>query len=105
MSEDGFDFGAEEQQIAVKSIVERLYPQPIASQEQDPFGAVPDREGKHSAQMFDALPPIFLVEMNDSFGVAPSSILMAAGLEILAQSLVVIDFAIEDDPNTAFFIA
>jgi hypothetical protein len=43
--------------------------------------------------------------MNNALGVTPGAIAVTPGLEILAQTLVVIDFTIEDDPNAFVFIA
>ena len=49
--------------------------------------------------MIDAISAVFLVQMDDRFRVAPAAIAVTAGLEVVAQVLVVIDFAVEDDPN------
>src|ERR1700694_2577209 len=43
--------------------------------------------------------------MDDSLGITLSAIAVAPGLEIVAQILVVIDFAVEDDPNAFVFVA
>jgi hypothetical protein len=43
--------------------------------------------------------------MNNRFGVALSPIAVAASLQILAQFPVIVDFAVENDPNGFVFIA
>jgi hypothetical protein len=55
--------------------------------------------------MLNALASVFLVQMDDSFRIAPGAIAVAARFEILPQILMVINFTIEDDPNVSVFIA
>src|ERR1039458_7175951 len=43
--------------------------------------------------------------MDNGLGVTPGAIAVTAGLKILSQILVVVDFTIEDDPNALIFIA
>src|SRR5579864_6101839 len=48
---------------------------------------------------------VFLVEMNDGFGIAVCAIAMAASDQILPQGAMIVDFAVEDDPDGTIFIA
>src|SRR5208282_1202501 len=73
--------------------------------EETPFPAIPDGERKHPAQVLNAIRAIFLVEMNDRLCVAVRPITMAARLERAAQRGMVIDFAVEGDPDRAILIA
>jgi hypothetical protein len=43
--------------------------------------------------------------MNDSFGIASGAIAVTAELKVLAQIRMIIDFTVENDPNTRVFIA
>jgi uncharacterized protein YbjT (DUF2867 family) len=83
VGEDGLDFRAEQQGLPIVAVIEWLDPQPITRQKQAPLIAVPNREGKHSAQVGDAVRSIFFIQMNDGFGVASGTITVTAGLEIL----------------------
>src|SRR5512146_2170949 len=85
-------------------VVERLDVQPIASAEQLPLGAVPDRECEHPAQVIDAVAPILLVQMDNRLGVTFRSVAVAGRFEISAQLLMVIDLAVEDDPDVLVFV-
>ncbi len=86
-------------------VVKRLYAQPIAGNEQRLMRAVPDGKGKHSAQVLDAVFPIFFVQVNDGFRVAVSAITMATRDQLLTQDRVVVNLAIENDPDRSIFIA
>src|SRR6476620_3037822 len=101
---DCFDFGAEEQCATVVSIVQRLNAQPVTRDEQSFSRSVPDGKGEHSTQVLDTLRPILLIQVDDAFGVAVGTIAMTAHFKILAQVLMVVDFAVEDDPDAAKFI-
>ena len=78
--------------------------QPVARNVEASLGAVPDREGKHATEVFDAIISVFLVQMHNGFGIALGTVAMASGLQVPAQLLVIVDFPIEDDPNTFVFI-
>ena len=55
--------------------------------------------------MLDAVLAVFLVEMNDGFGVALGAITVATSDQMLAQRPVIVDLAVEDDPDRTVFIA
>src|ERR1019366_3122074 len=55
--------------------------------------------------MLDAIPAIFLVQMDNGLGITSRAIAMTTGLEIFPQIFVVINLTIEDDPNAPVFIA
>src|SRR5262249_55092382 len=55
--------------------------------------------GKHPAKTLHAAWPHVFVQMHDYFGVAGGAKTMTSGLEVLAQSAIVVNFAVEDDPD------
>jgi hypothetical protein len=55
--------------------------------------------------MLNAAGSIFFVQMDDSLCIALCAITVAARFEIFSQILVVINFAVEDDPDVSVFIA
>ena len=104
MGEDDFDFRAEQQSLGREFVIERLDAEAIAGDEEGFRVAVPDGKREHAAQVIDAVGPVLLEGVNDGFGVAVSAVLVAASDELFAQGLVVVDFAVEDDPERAIFI-
>ena len=68
------------------------------------LASIPDRKGKHAAQVLYAVAPIFFVQMNDGFGVAVGAVDVPAGIQAFAEFLVVVDFAVEDDPYVSGFV-
>ena len=52
----------------------------------------------------DAVGAVFFEKVDDGFGVAVGAVAMAAGDELLAQGEMVVDFAVEYDPQGAVFV-
>src|SRR5262244_2233469 len=98
MCEQGLQLGAENQSLRGLGIVERLDANPVARQQQALPPRIPDGEGKHPAKTLHAAWPHVFVQMHDYFGVAGGAKTMTSGLEVLAQSAIVVNFAVEDDP-------
>ena len=103
-SEDGFDFGSEEQPPVDESPVERLHAETIAREEQPPARGVPDGEREHAPKPIDTGITPLLVGMDDGLGVGAGSIAMARLLEFLADGGVVVDLAVEHDPDRLVFV-
>jgi hypothetical protein len=57
----GLGLGTEEQPGAIEAVEERFLAEAIACKEQEAFGFVPDREGKHSAQPVNAFDAKLLI--------------------------------------------
>src|SRR6202022_867451 len=68
------------------------------------LATIPYDKSKHAAEMLHAIAAIFLVEVNNRFGVAASAVAVPLGLEIGAQVGVVIDFAVVDNPDVMVFV-
>jgi hypothetical protein len=60
---EGFDLRGENQGAVLDRVVQRLYAEPVARQEELAFPLVPDREGKHAVEVVDAIFPEFLIEV------------------------------------------
>lgn len=86
-------------------VVKRLNPQPVARYKEVLTAGVPDGEGKHALEMLHAVRPVFFVKMNDRFRVALSAVLMTERSQLLAQDGMVVDFTIENDPDSTVFVA
>jgi len=86
-------------------IVKRLDPQAVAGDEQTAGFRVPDGEGEHAAQIANSIVTVFFVQVDDGFGIGVGAVAVAARLQAWAQRGVIVDFAVEDDPNCAVFVA
>ncbi len=98
VAEERLGLRREEEQPIVMPVVERLFPQPIARQEQAALGIVPDGEGEHAGEAVDARLAVDGVRVQDHLGVAPRSEPTPTGLQLGAQLAEVVDLAVEDDP-------
>src|SRR5205085_1724228 len=101
---DRFELRREQQLAALFAVVERLDADAVPSEEQLLFPPVPDRKSEHPAQVIDAALTEILVEVDDRLGVAVGSEHMAAPFERAAQLAVVVDLAVEHDPDRAVFV-
>ena len=66
---------------------------------------IPDREREHPSQAVDAGGPELFVRMHDRFSVAGCAELVPALLQLVLQVAIVVDLAVEDDPDPPIFIA
>src|SRR5438270_4089244 len=98
MRQYGLDLRPEQQPASIEVVIERLDSQPVARDEQPPLAPIPDREGEHAAQVLHAIAAIFLIQMNNAFCIAFGAVAMSARLKTGAEVLVVIDFAVVNDP-------
>ena len=87
------------------AIVERLDSYSIPSQEQRPLVRIPNREGKHSAEMLEALNTMFLVQVDDYLCISSGSKGMASLEQALTQFREVVDLAVKDNPHASILIA
>ena len=85
--------------LAQQGIEQRFLPETVASSEHEFLVAVVKNESKHAVNVLHALRSERQVRVDDAFGVAVRSVTEAALLEILLQSGVVVDFAVEDDDH------
>src|SRR5579862_986501 len=104
-SQHNLDFGAEHQIVGRQAVVKRLDSEPVASDEKSFALRVPDSKGKHSAQVLHTILAVLLVKMNDGLCIALRTVTVAASDQLLPQSAVVVDFAVEDDHDGAVFVA
>src|SRR5262245_49042143 len=102
MSQDGLNFRREDQLLIVRVIVEWLLADSVASQNEGLLVLVPNRKGKHTAELRHKLVWILLVEMNDGLCIGTGAELVVV-LQLLVEFLVVIDLAVEGDPDSSVF--
>ena len=104
-SENRLQFRAKDDAIAVGIVVKRLLADAVTRQQQTALVAVPDDNREHASQLREALFSILLIEMDDSFGIRPGCKPVSFGDEFLAKVSIVIDFAIQQDPDGAVLVA
>src|SRR6185369_17401372 len=83
---------------------ERLDAEAIACQKQPALPLVPERKREHPAQVFDGVRTELLVEMDDRFGVTRRTEHVSAAREPRPQLAVVVDLAVEHDPDGAVLV-
>ena len=92
----GLKLRSEIELVPGESVVERLYPELVARQQQLAGPAVPEREGEHASQQFREALSVFFVEVNQHFGVGIGSESVSRGLKLAAQFAEVVDLTVEN---------
>src|SRR5690349_23924087 len=85
MQQERAEFRSEDQLPVDVSVQQRLFTDAIAREKQFLRAFVPDREGKHAAQVIRAVSAELIVSVNDGFGVAVGVERVAQLFELLAQ--------------------
>src|SRR5262245_28702700 len=85
-------------------VIERLDAQAIAGEQQALETAVPDCKREHSPQVVDTTRPIFLIQVNDAFGVALRTEFVPISSQLSVKIPIVVNLAIEDDADRAVLI-
>ncbi|EKD38667.1 MAG: hypothetical protein ACD_75C00651G0002 [uncultured bacterium] len=98
------NFRGEEKSARDLSIIEGLLADPVTGQKQIPVFAVPNGKSEHAPQIGDTFRAVLFVEVEDCFGIGLGMKLVATSHQIFPQFQVVIDFAIEDNPQCSVFI-
>src|SRR4051812_46650304 len=91
--QQGLDFGSKGDEIRSLVIIKRLYSETVSHQKKLLPLSIPQREGKHSAEMIHAPVAVFLVGMDNGFRVGSRSELVSTVRECCRQSRVVVNFA------------
>ena len=84
--------------------VERLDAEPIAHEQQPPPWRVPDRECEHAAEAVHAVVAPLFIRVDDGLGVRARAVAMPGRFELAADVGVVVDLAVEHDPDGAVFV-
>ncbi len=105
MPQQAAQFGGEGKgPVGQERVIERLFAEPVASQEQLLPPAVPQREREHPFEPVEARRPPALPGMHDRFGVAVGAEDMAARQQLRPQRGVIVDLAVEDDRDRFIFV-
>ena len=102
--QDGLDLRAEEKCFAVPVVVERFDTEAIASHKEAPLSRIPNGKSKHAAQILNTVGAVFLIQVDDGFSVALRTIAVTAIFQINSQLSMVVDLAVEDNPDIRVFI-
>ena len=101
MLEQRLDLRPECEDAGPRRVVQRLLAHAVAGEQQAPSRPVPDREREHPVQPIEAGFAVLRVEVNDDLGVRGASEVDAARDELGAELAVVVDLAVERDPDRA----
>src|SRR5687768_7253140 len=87
----------------INVVVQRLFTDAVASEDQRSSGLIPQSKGEHSAKTFHKAVWERFVQVHNRFCVAlrPKRVAM---LQTFFQFFVVVDFAVEADPNGSVFV-
>ena len=86
-------------------VVEGLDPKTVSGGEELMLAFVPDDEREHAAQVLDAVRAVLLIKVDNAFRVAVSAIGVTLGEQFFSKFDVVVNFAVEYDPDGAVFVA
>src|SRR5262245_58594212 len=95
-----FDFRREYERVGAGRVIERLYSQSISGTKQFRANAIPDREREHSLEPTDARLSPFDIRVQQHLGVSSRDEAVSSRLQLRSELLVIVDFAIEDDPRS-----
>src|SRR5918993_5556619 len=103
-SHDALDLRRKEQLVIVGGVIQRLDPEPIASDQQPALAAIPDSKCEHTLQPVEARGSVGFVQMKNRLGIAPGPVTMARSFHFTTEHGVVVDFTVENDPQTVVFV-
>ncbi len=95
--EQGGKGGSEPQALGGGVEVERLYPQPVPSEDHPATVPFSHREGEHAVEMLDTPRSPFPVCLEHHLGVGVGEEAVAERGELVTQRRIVVDAAVEDD--------
>ena len=104
IGEERFELGAEYQPIAQRRVVERLDAEPVTDEHEGLSRLVPQRDGEHSPEVMDEVRTVLLVEMDDRFRIGIGGETVPAGLQIRSELPIIVDLAVEDDPDRPILV-
>ena len=105
IAEKRLHFRAEDQTIAAEVVIDRLLAQPVSREEEPLSPCVPDGEGEHPRDALRQRVAPLLVAVDEDLGIAAAAEDMSARDELRAQIEVVVDLAVERDPDGAVLVA
>ena len=99
VAQDGLEFAPEQESADRFGVEERFLANPVSGEERPSTTRIPDAEREHAGKAVDAIVTVFLVEMEDHFGVRVGSEPVPGGLEAGTQVEGVVNLPVEDDPD------
>src|SRR6185295_19083904 len=101
---DRFDFRPEVEPLSNDRVVKGLDAHTVSRQQQRTVPAIPYRDPEHAAQACERILAPLFVGVNDRFGVAVGVEAMTPRDQFCSKLGIVMNFAIEDDPDRAVFV-
>ena len=102
--EDRLDLGREHDTVSVRVPVERLLPEPISREHQLALIAIPDGDREHAAQVVNEVHALVFVEVDEHLGIRLGAKTVSSRQQAVTQLPIVVDFAVERDPDPAVLV-
>ena len=99
--EDRLRLGGEADPLAAHGVAERLDPEAVAGEDEAPATAVPEPERPHAVEMLEAIRAPLGVRVEDDLRVGLGAELRPLSLELAPQLDIVVDLAVEGEPQIA----
>ena len=97
--ENGFNLRREIKFSVVKCVVQRLFAETVARDQQRLPAIIPKRECEHASQLLHTISAHFLVKMDNSFCITVRGKMMSVRLQLGAEFWKVVDFTVENNPG------
>ena len=104
--EQRLDLGGEDEPSVMNAVVERLDADAVPDKPQLPRSSVPQRDGEHPAEPFEAVDSPLFEGVQDDLGVGVVGLpaMSADRFKLRADLRMVVDLAVEDDPEGAVLV-
>src|SRR4029077_6069742 len=96
--------GAEDDAFGVRRVEQGFFANAVACEQELSFLRIPKGDGKHSPEPAKTVLAEFFVQVNDRLGIRVRRKVMAAALQFTPQFGVVVDFAVQHDPEPAILV-
>lgn len=104
IGEKSFNFRGKGNGVCGERIVEGLDADAVASEKEGAGTLIPNGKSEHAAEFFDAAFAELFVEMDDNFSVGAGFEDVATLQEVVAKFLEIVNFAIENDPDSRVLV-
>src|SRR5215471_6972288 len=104
VDQDRLHLRSKAEEVLTQIVVEGLDPNPVPRQKQRLLIGIPNGKSEHAAKLLEAIAAVLFIQMDDHLSVRLGFENMAFGEKQRAEFLVIVNFAIKNDPNGAVFV-
>ena len=103
MAKETFDFRSKQKTFAHLCIIKRFDAEKVSCAKQLFLLFVPNDKGKHAAQLVEQVSTVFLIAVNEHFGIGLCCKMISGFHQFFADVLIVINFSVEYQNQVAIF--